>query len=157
PEPPPAARSRSRSRVRRDPTGARRSAPSRARVWRERSYLPLAACAIVAPLLMGGAFGWSVIATACLAAAACGAVWVGYRRELGSIPAPASLVVAAGALAFTCLQALPLPRLLVHALAPASAQAVELTAHAAGTPVAWFCALTRDPGGTETEIVKGAA
>jgi len=108
---------------------------------------------IVAPQLFGGAFPWSVVAIAGLALTAlAAALWT--RR---SRPAPiVDTVFVAMALAWvwTCLQVVPLPSTIAHALSLGSTEAAERLqglAWAGAVPLT----VSYEPGSTLLQILTG--
>ena len=112
--------------------------------------------AIVAPELFGGAFGWSVLTIAAMTAASAGlvvaATW-GSTRNRHSPPVVVAIVVT---LAWTIFQVIPLPSGMVETVAPKAALEAIATAEARGEPAPSWIALTRDPGATAAECLKGA-
>lgn len=149
------------------PNPAERGSPSRRlsdgsrSAGRRRSQRLRAATALFAvhlvgaPLLLGGVYAWGMVITAassivCLAAAVA-ARWPLRTRT------PAVVWVSLLLLAWTALQAMPLPCALVRALAPGAAEAASLAQSAMrAAPPAW-CSLSYDPGATQEEVVKGIA
>ena len=111
--------------------------------------------ALGAPELLGGVFPWgmlSIAATAVIAFAT--ALWAARRR----LPAPSLLDAAMlVALSFTALQAVPLPCSWIAAIAPDAALELGRAHGVLGLPAPSTCVLSRDPGGTREEIVKGVA
>ncbi|HKU37591.1 MAG TPA: hypothetical protein VJR89_05570, partial [Polyangiales bacterium] len=110
----------------------------------------------LAPLLLGGVFAWSMVwitigALICLALSAVAArrIWTG--------PAPLVGWAAIAMLGWTALQTAPLPCALVQAVAPEAAKNTQLVRKLLDQPAAGSCTLSRDPGATTEEIVKGAA
>jgi tetratricopeptide (TPR) repeat protein len=108
-----------------------------------------------APQLLGGALPSGVLAITafslvCLALLA-------LRAPASAIGAPYLGTVMWGVWLWTGLQALPLPCGLVHVLAPDSAANALAAGAALGNPDAVYCALSRDPGATQEEVLKGVA
>jgi len=86
------------------------------------------------------------------------AAWWWSRHRAPILGTSAVLVVATlAALAFTFLQAVPLPCEATDWLAPESARQMRLASEALGGGQATWCPLSRDPGATWAEVVKGLA
>lgn len=110
----------------------------------------------VVPLLLGGVFPWAMVWGAsgglvCLATSAMAArkIWTG-----------AAPLVGWGALAllgWTALQAAPLPCSTVRSLAPAAAENVRVAQTLLNHDGTLRCTLSRDPGSTAEEVIKGVA
>lgn len=118
----------------------------------------LALTVAVAPQLVGGAHGWSTSIIAAMTALSCAAaVWVA-RRERRSRPLDLVAAVALSLLAWTALQALPLPRDLAALLQPTAVENLDAVTTLLGDdgPPGWV-ALTYSPFGTHFELLKGAA
>ena len=117
--------------------------------------LLMAALLIGAPQLLGGALPITIVAIAPLALACL--AWLGFRAPAAERAWPITGAAFVLAWAFTALQALPLPCDLVAAIAPDSADSARaapmiLTGHPPS-----LCTLSRDPGNTQQELIKGAA
>lgn len=128
----------------------------------DRSFLLATMCMgttlVVAPELLGGVYPWA-IALICVLAAATGVgtavgVPVGDRQ---SNPASVLDRVMVVALAWTCLQLVPLPTGIVAWLVPESVEAYRATALLYGEPARSWIPLSLDPGATRLEIAKGTA
>lgn len=110
----------------------------------------LSACFLV-PLALGGALPATWVATCCLMTVGFVATWV-YRRRTGSpLRIPWFGAVLLLVVAFTLIQAVPLPMALLRTIAPASAELLS-TALAPNVP-AWH-AVSLDPGATLWEAMK---
>jgi tetratricopeptide (TPR) repeat protein len=111
--------------------------------------------ALAAPELLAGVYPWGMLSIALAALAAFAAALWASRNHL---PAPSWLDGAVLlALGYTALQALPLPCSWVAALAPDSALELLRVHELLSLPAPHSCVLTRDPGATREEIVKGIA
>jgi hypothetical protein len=110
---------------------------------------------IGAPLLLGGVYAWAMLAIA--GSALCCLLASAYARA--DLRANASPVVWTSLLllAWTALQAMPLPCGLVHALAPRAADAAAAARATFSTSAPAWCSLSYDPGATRQEVVKGIA
>lgn len=137
---------------------------SRARVsYRIRTPRPerfalgtLGALIIVAPELFGGVFPWSTVVIAGMALATLLAtIWAVRDRRPRSTPAIA--IVICGAAVWTCIQVMPLPCTVVSRLAPEAARELRAVLSLAGAPSPSTCTLSRDPGATHIEVIKGVA
>lgn len=115
------------------------------------------ALAIGAPMLFGGAFPWSVGVIAWVAWLTYATAIVAARGQSESIPTAPIVWASLIALLFTGLQACPLPFEWVSAMAPRAAEEAARTADALGRERPSWVALSRDPGSTLDEMVKGAA
>ena len=112
---------------------------------------------IVGPQLLGGAYGWGISIIAGVAGAAClAAAWTA-RADGQKIPMTLVGWAAIGALAWTALQALPLPRALTMFLQPDAVEMADAAARLLGEPERGWIPLSISPYGTLAEIVKGAA
>ena len=110
---------------------------------------------VIAPQLLGGVYPWGVLTTAAVAGLALlAAVWANKRRTELRGPLWAVFLLA---LAWTALQALPLPCGLVRLLAPDSVEQLERVYGLFERDAPSFCTISRDPGATRQEIVKGLA
>ena len=67
------------------------------------------------------------------------------------------MIAIAVAAAWTCVQACPLPCWLVSGLAPDAVSELRAVLSLAGAPPPVWCTLSRDPGATRTEVIKGVA
>jgi len=113
--------------------------------------------AVLPPLLLGGALPWGLLTITALALASLVA-----SAAVGAVSGRALHVdgvtfVFLGALAYTGLQALPLPASWVTLWAPASVEAARGAARALEVPSPALVATSRDPGGTWAEVVRGFA
>jgi hypothetical protein len=110
---------------------------------------------LAAPQLLGGVYPWGMLALAALALAAFAALSLGEPN--GGVRLDLLAIAMLVPLVFTAFQALPLPCAMAEWLAPSSVDAVRSAQRllAAGEPR--FCALSRDPGDTREEVVKGIA
>ena len=109
-----------------------------------------------APELFGGVFPWTVVVIASVALATLVAtLWAVHdtRPEAGSWV----VIAVCGAAAWTCLQAMPLPCWLVSKLAPDAVSELHSALSLAGKPPPLWCVLSRDPGATQLEMLKGVA
>jgi len=115
----------------------------------------LCATTLIAPQLFGGAFPWTVVAITGLSVACLGAaLWV--RRSAATPVLDALLVAMAVSWLWTCLQAVPLPSGVAHALSLGSvASAERLQGLAWGDTIA--LTISYDPGSTHLQIVLGVS
>lgn len=112
---------------------------------------------MLAPQLLGGTFGWSVTLIALLAAASVAAGSIAALRRRASPRASALVWLSLIAVAWTGLQAIPLPESLVAAWHPDVVGAARAMAELRGAePPAWL-PLSYSPHGTRAEVVKGLA
>jgi len=148
-----AASSATRRRARR----RRNSSEGRQRTRAELAALTaLSLHLTLAPMLLGGVLPWGVLCIA-ISSLVCSALAAfAYRRELRA-PAPLVFWAALGLVAYTALQALPLPCGIVDVLAPGSARNTRAAYAALGVATGSSCTLSADPGATQEEIVKGIA
>ena len=113
---------------------------------------------MVSPQLLGGVFPWSV-AVICVLAGVSG-ILTSRRTEIISPKRRAASLLdwtMAIALAWTCLQLMPLPASFVALLVPESADAWRSNALLFGDyPRSWI-PMSLDPGATRLEVAKGAA
>jgi O-Antigen ligase len=148
-----------RSGLRRDARDSRRSAgpaKPRPRSYRLRFALALFCVHLIgAPLLLGGVYAWGMLAIAC--SALCCLIASAYARA--DLRADASPVVwtALLLLAWTALQATPLPCGLVRTFAPEAADGATAAQAVFRTSAPAWCTLSYDPGATRQEVVKGIA
>jgi tetratricopeptide (TPR) repeat protein len=150
PPPPPSAKRRRARRRRISGEGRHRTRAELAALTGLGLHLTLA------PMLLGGVLPWGVL---CIAVASLGCLALAafaYRRELRA-PAPPVLWAALGLIAYTAVQALPLPCGFVDVLAPGSARNTYAAQAALGVTAGFSCTLSADPGATQEEIVKGIA
>jgi tetratricopeptide (TPR) repeat protein len=115
----------------------------------------LCAIILVAPELFGGAFPWAVVVIAGLSVASLGtALWV---RRSAATPVVDGVFIAMGvAWLWTCLQTVPLPSVVAHALGLGSVQSSErLQGLAWGGTVPFT--ISYDPGSTQLQILIGIA
>jgi len=127
--------------------------PTRPKVPIRADIAALCVTVVAAPLLLGGAFPWSVVAIAGLALAALAtALWE--RRSAPSCVLDAVFVVMTLAWVWTCLQVMPLPAAVADALGLGSLEAAE---RLRGLSWAGTVPLTvsYDPGSTRLQIVVG--
>ena len=113
----------------------------------------LCATIVIAPELFGGAFPWTVVVIAGLCVASLGtALWV---RRSAATPVVDGVFIAMGlAWLWTCLQAVPLPTAVAHALGLGSVQTAErLQGLAWGDTVPFT--VSYDPGSTQLQILIG--
>jgi len=111
---------------------------------------------IVAPLLFGGAFQWTILVIAGLSFLTL-IVTIWAERELLPQRTPAVVMAIVAAAAWTCAQACPLPCWLVSSLAPDAVSELRAALALAGAPPPAWCTMSRDPGATRTEVIKGVA
>ncbi|MFO0024091.1 MAG: O-antigen ligase family protein [Deltaproteobacteria bacterium] len=115
----------------------------------------LAIATAAAPLLFGGALGWTVpVLTAMAGLTALTTAWAGWRAGR-PLPHGILLIALVVAALWTTLQAIPIPCGLAEWIAPESAEHTARTA--ALFSVEPRCTLTEDPGRTREEILKGLA
>lgn len=109
----------------------------------------------LAPQLLGGAVPAMVPVIAAGSVVTLFAVVLSARdRDAAVTP----LVVAMlGALAWTAIQALPLPCMLVRGFDAEGVAEFERSLRLVGTHAPTLCSLSRDPGATRAEVVKGFA
>ena len=110
---------------------------------------------MVSPQLLGGAYGWGIAIIAGLAALACGvAAWTARLDKLDApLDLPSGMLLAL--LAWTVLQAVPLPRAITSLAQPdAVAMADEAAALVEASAPSWV-PISISPGSTRAEIVKG--
>lgn len=111
---------------------------------------------LLGPMLFGGAFPWATSVLAGLAAATL--IVCGLSTTAGSGErAPALFAVALGLVVWTAVQAAPLPIGLVRLLSPSSVEDAEVSATLLGHAAPSYVALSRAPGGTWLEVIKGIA
>lgn len=116
----------------------------------------LAVTLILGAQWLGGALPLAMVATTVLALGALGLA----LRETPRQPAGTSSWLLAPmllALCWTVIQALPLPCPLVDWLAPDAAQHYRRALSLVVQPAPDWCTLSRDPGATRAEILKGCA
>lgn len=119
--------------------------------------LALGACLVVSPQLIGGAYGWGISIIALLAGLACGlAVWVARADGLKS-PIDSPTIVVLLALAWTAVQAVPLPRAIIALAQPDALDLADAAARLTGAGEPGWVPLSISPGSTRAEIVKWAA
>lgn len=134
---------------------AERRGRARSRPRETFALITLGALVTIAPQLLGGAYPVGVLVIAELSALALGAaLWAsdGRVRVRGLL-----LIAFMVALAWTVVQALPLPCTLVRWLAPDSVHALERTHALLGLSAPSRCTLSRDPTNTREEVIKGIA
>jgi hypothetical protein len=109
----------------------------------------------IAPQLLGGVYPWGILIISTLAAIALATtIWVNQGRTQLRGPLWA---VALLALAWTVVQALPLPCGVVRLLAPESVEQLERVHVLFDRSPPTFCTISRAPSATRQEIVKGLA
>ena len=113
----------------------------------------LCATILIAPQLAGGAFPWAVVVIAGLSIASLGlALWV--RRSAATPVVDAVFIVIGLAWLWTCLQVVPLPSGVAHALGLGSVQSAERL-----QDLAWGdtipLTVSYDPGSTYLQILIG--
>ena len=113
----------------------------------------LCAAILVAPELFGGAFPWTVVVIAGLFVACLGtAIWV--RRAESTPVVDGVFIVMSAAWLWTCLQVVPLPSGVAHALRLGAVQSAERL-----QGLAWADSISitvsYDPGSTYIEILVG--
>jgi Flp pilus assembly protein TadD len=113
----------------------------------------LCATILVAPELFGGAFPWTVVVIAGLSVACLGmALWV---RRAASIPVLDGVLIVIGvAWLWTCLQAVPVPSGVAHALRLGSTDSAERLHGLAWADSVPFT-VSYDPGSTYLQILIG--
>jgi tetratricopeptide (TPR) repeat protein len=113
----------------------------------------LCALVLIGPQLFGGAFPWSVVVIAALSLVALAtALWV--RRSSPTSVIDGLLIVMCVAWLWTCLQVVPLPSGVAHALSLGSVQSAERLqglAWAGTIPLT----ISRDLGSTQLQILIG--
>ncbi|MGB8223005.1 MAG: O-antigen ligase family protein [Polyangiales bacterium] len=113
---------------------------------------------VVSPQLLGGVFPWS-IAVICVLAGIAGILGSRHIEIFSSRRGAASFLdwMMVIALAWTCVQLIPLPSSWVALLVPESADAWQSNALLYGrAPRSWI-PMSLDPGATRLEIAKGTA
>ncbi len=113
---------------------------------------------VVSPQLLGGVTSWSVclIAGLCLLTLFAALRAVGRGAEWGGSVFWVAVAMSV-ALGWTLLQAIALPCAAVETVAPASVEQMRATLGIVGQDKAGWCALSRDRGNTELEVIKGTA
>jgi tetratricopeptide (TPR) repeat protein/O-antigen ligase len=111
---------------------------------------------LLGPMLFGGAFPWATSILAALAAATLLACGISASAS-SSERAPAIFGVLLLLVVWTAVQAAPLPASFVRLLSPASVEDAEVSAALLGHAVPSYVALSRAPGATWTELIKGIA
>ena len=119
--------------------------------------IALGAVLILAPELLGGALPWTVALIAALCALAFVLVFLAASHRIQGTKIPMIAIVGIVALAWTGVQAAPLPCKWVERVAPESALEAQLGAATFAVAHAPLCTISRDPGATREELVKGAA
>lgn len=144
------------------PESLRRSHPTRRRrsAGQRDSPVPPAVIGLgltltLCPMWLGGVSPWAIVVTAICAAAVLGLVLYETPRDAAITSRVAPLMVLA--LAWTALQAMPLPCAFVEWLSPDAAIQLRRALALLGRPEPYWCTLTRDPGGTHAEVLKGCA
>ena len=136
------------------PTRRRRSAAQGDSPVR-RAVIALGLTLTLCPMALGGVSPWAILATAVCAAAVLGLALYETPRDAAITSRVAPLMVLA--LAWTTLQAAPLPCALVEWLSPDAAVQLRHALALLGRPAPVWCTLTRDPGATHEEVLKGCA
>lgn len=137
------------------PRGKNGRRPTKSVSWTRAAWLSLAFTAIGAPLLFGGAPGWTVpIIAACAGITALISAFASHRAS--RVLAPSSvLAMFVGIALFTAIQALPLPCSLAAMLAPNAVVHARASAALFGHDV--LCTISEDPGVTQEEVLKALA
>ena len=120
------------------------------------ALIGLTVLSLLGPMLFGGALPWTTGVLAALAAAtllACGFSSTSTADER----APMLFVVVIGLVLWTALQATPLPIALVRWASPSGAEDAERSAALVGEEAPSYVALSRAPGATLGEVLKGFA
>jgi tetratricopeptide (TPR) repeat protein len=113
----------------------------------------LCATILVAPELFGGAFPWTVVVIAALCVACLGmALWV--RRAASTSVLDGVFIVMGVAWLWTCLQVVPLPSGIAHALRLGSVKSAERLQGLAWADSVPFT-VSYDPGSTYLQILIG--
>ena len=133
----------------------RRARSNKETLWSRVAWFSLALTTIGAPLLFGGAPGWTVpIIAACAGLTALLTAYANHRA--GKVLAPSAvLAMLIGAALFTVLQALPLPCELVAVLSPDAVRHARASAALFGQDA--LCTISEDPGVTQEEVLKALA
>lgn len=130
-------------------------------VWLEPARIVSFAAAglflVVAPQVLAGATSIAATAIALLATLVLSAIVLVHRAEGRELRFPAVFPVFVGGLAYTALQAVPMPTALIRQVLPVSAEGSRLAHHAVGLGDPSFVPLSLDPGGTLLAIVQGAS
>ena len=115
----------------------------------------LCATILIAPELFGGAFPWTVVVIAGLSVASLGAaLWM--RRSAATRVVDGLFIVMGVAWLWTCVQAVPLPSRIAHALGLGSVESAErLRGLAWGEAIP--LTISYDPGSTHLQILIGVA
>ncbi|MEZ4287919.1 MAG: hypothetical protein R3A47_07195 [Polyangiales bacterium] len=120
-------------------------------LWQAAVYV----LAIISPLLFGGAFGSTVVAIAALSLTCLFVGLYAYRDESDLVQqrifADRSVWFFVGALAFTAIQAMPLPLAFGETIGHPNTTAISRLREFSTTPISWTISL--DPGGTQTQTV----
>jgi tetratricopeptide (TPR) repeat protein len=114
-----------------------------------------AALVVLAPQWLGGIYPDAMAATAIAAGVALSLAMASARAR--DLPSGLLLGVALGPLAWTAMQVTPLPCAIVDALAPLSAERWRQAHALFGLGEPGSCLISRDPGATREEVVKGLA
>ncbi len=116
----------------------------------------LGICLVVSPQLLGGAYGWGISIIAALAGTAC--LLASWAARSDGLKAPLDLPSAAlfACVAWTVLQAVPLPRGLTGGLQPEAVELADTAAALIDAAQSSSVPLSISPGSTRAEIVKGA-
>lgn len=117
----------------------------------------LGVCLVVSPQLLGGAYGWGVAISALLAGLACAAAAWTARADGLDAPLDRPSAVMLGLLAWTAIQAVPLPRAITELAQPEAVAMADASAALIESDAPSFVPLSISPGATYGEVVKGAA
>jgi hypothetical protein len=113
----------------------------------------LATSIVIAPELLGGIYPWGILAIATANLAALGlALWADPTRALRATSLLHAMLLA---VAWTIVQALPMPCAIVEVLAPDSARELGRAHALVGAAAPRLCELSRDATATREEIAKG--
>jgi hypothetical protein len=115
----------------------------------------MAGALILPPQLLGGVDGWAIALTAGLALLALATAHIAIGRAVPLDHRQPLVVVMAVALAWTAIQAFPLPCGMVEALAPPVAAHVSANRALLDDPALGACTLSWAPGASRWELAKG--
>lgn len=143
-----------------EPRRRRPSSGQRRRVRRAVTLIApitLGVCLVVSPQLLGGAYGWGIAIIAALAGIAClAAAWAARADGLKApLDLPSGALIAV--VAWTLVQAMPLPRSVTQLLQPQAVHMADAAAALTDASEPGWIPLSISPGSTRAEIVKGAA
>ncbi len=109
---------------------------------------------VIAPQLLGGAVGWSVVVITILSiASALSTSFVASGRTAAS----SVVLIASAAFVLTFLQSIPLPRAVVSFFSASAVTSTDGARAALGLGDASWLPLSYDPGATRMEVLKGVA